>query len=149
MTFNNGAAAIPMEPSPLHRAFDNYVHMEQQLKEITEKNQQLLVTNMNLLAEVKMMREALERADTDRIRLQAVSSQLLGRLLAINAVIGDAVKASIKHGIEAVEEVDRKQASGDVAEAAQRVAPVPATPVAPIGKPTSEAAAAVPAVNWP
>ncbi len=119
------------EPSPLQRAFDDYHRMEAELRATAEKNQQLLVQNMNLVSEVSMLREAYERADSDRIRLQAISSTLLGRLLAINDAIAGAVKESIKHGIEAVKpDPALEQAAEDVQEVLQRVRPIHPTPVA-------------------
>jgi hypothetical protein len=90
-----------MEPSPLQRAFDNYTQMEEQLRITIERNRTLQIENANLLSEAGMLRDLLDRADADRIRLQAISSTLLGRLLAINDCIAGAVKASIKDGIEA------------------------------------------------
>ncbi len=128
------------EPSELERAFNNYREMEAQHRAITAKNQELMVQNMNLVSEVSMLREMLERSDTDRIRLQAVSSTLLGRLLAINAVIGDAVKAANHHGIEAVMEARRDEELERAGEAAAAIldrvqpheppkTPISATPI--------------------
>lgn len=116
--------------NPLEVAYQNYHLMEKELAANRNKVQELLVTNMNLLSEVQMLREALDRADSDRIRLQAISSTLLGRLLAINDCIGGAVKASIKDGIEAAQEAhndpELEQASQEAAEIIQRVQPMEA-----------------------
>lgn len=99
------------------------------LEAAERKNHEQGILLGSLTAEVNMLKDALDRSETDRIRLEAVSSQLLGRLLAINSVIGDAVKASIKHGIEAVEEArpepELEQAANEVRGILQRVAPVP------------------------
>lgn len=122
------------ERNPLEVAYQNYHLMEKELAANRNKVQELLVTNMNLLSEVSMLREALDRADSDRIRLQAISSTLLGRLLAINDCIGGAVKASIKDGIEAAQEAksdpDLEQASQEAAEIIQRVQPMEVPKVA-------------------
>lgn len=90
--------------NPLEDALNNYGQMERDLHAAQGNVSQLRVENGSLVAEVNMLREALERSESDRIRLQAVSSTLMGQLMAINAVIGDAVKLSIKHGVEAAEE---------------------------------------------
>jgi hypothetical protein len=91
-----------MEPNPLQKAYDDYNDMERAHNQAKHECAELRVQNHSLLAEVGMMREAIERADADRIRLQAVASTLMGQLRAINAVIADAVSIAIKHGIEAV-----------------------------------------------
>jgi hypothetical protein len=142
--------------NPLQSAFDDYQRMEAELRAVTEKNQQLLVQNMNLVSEVSMLREAYERADGDRIRLQAISSTLLGRLLAINDAIGGAVRASIKDGIEASHtakaEDELEQAGADVQEVLQRVQPLraPEPPARPLASPAPPQAIgrAIPAVDW-
>jgi hypothetical protein len=144
------------EPSPLQRAFDDYHRMEAELRATAEKNQQLLVQNMNLVSEVSMLREAYERADGDRIRLQAISSTLLGRLLAINDAIGGAVRASIKDGIDAVHtakaEDELEQAGADAQDILQRVQPVRA-PEPPAERrthpePLQVRGATIPSVDW-
>jgi hypothetical protein len=150
------AAPQQQEPSPLQRAFEDYQHMDAELRAVTEKNQQLLVQNMNLVSEVSMLREAYERADGDRIRLQAISSTLLGRLLAINDAIGGAVRASIKDGIEAShaakadDELERD--AQEVQEVLQRVQPLRETepPARPQATPAPPQAvgASIPAVDW-
>jgi hypothetical protein len=104
------------EPSELERAFMNYKEMEKECAKLRHEHNETRVHNGALVAEVGMLREALERSESDRIRLQAVSSTLMGRLLAINSVIGDAVKASIKHGIEAVEAAAPEEQRQDAAE---------------------------------
>ena len=104
------------EPNPLQRAFDDYKRMEGELAATKVKQQELLTQNMSMLAEVNMLREAYERADCDRIRLQQIASTLLGRLLAINDTIAGAVKASIRDGIEAA-----SQAEMPIAEPAEPV----------------------------
>jgi hypothetical protein len=91
-----------LEVNPLQKALDDYHMMERERDQARHQAMELLTSNNALLAEANMLREALERADADRIRLQAISSTLLGRLLAINDCIGGAVKASIKDGIDAV-----------------------------------------------
>jgi hypothetical protein len=98
------APSAPAQRNPLQRALDDYHDMEGELNRALARAAELTTTNNALLAEANMLREALERADADRIRLQAVSSVLLGRLLSINDVIGGAVRASIKEGIEAEQE---------------------------------------------
>lgn len=120
------------------------------------KNHDMGIQTGSLLAEVGMLREALQRSDTDRIRLQAVSSTLLGRLLAINAVIADAVAAARRNGIEAVEaapDEELEKAASEVAEVLRRVEPVASTPepAAPNPSPAPPKAAVggpMPPVDW-
>lgn len=92
---------ISMEKNPLLRAADDYVEMEQRLEECQEKVRTLTIDNGVLLAEVKMLREELARADADRIRLQAVASTLSGELLSINDVIAGAVRRALESGVSA------------------------------------------------
>lgn len=142
--------------NPLQSAFDDYQRMETELRTTSERNKQLLVENMNLVSEVSMLREAYERADGDRIRLQAISSTLLGRLLAINDVIGGAVRASIKDGIEASHaakaEDELERDAQEVQEVLQRVQPLqaPEPPARPQVTPAPPQAIgrAIPAVDW-
>jgi hypothetical protein len=135
------------EPNPLQKALDDYHAMERDRDQTQQHAAELIAANSALHAEVNMLREALERADADRIRLQAISSTLLGRLLAINDCIGGAVKASIKDGIEAVHAAkadDELERDAQEAQAIiQRVPPHEAaeTPVARIPPPAPPQAA--------
>lgn len=121
-------------PNPLQQALDDYHRMAGRVRSLEDSHRSIAAENHALLSEVNMLREAYERADSDRIRLQAISSTLLGRLLAINDAIAGAVKESIKHGIEAVAEAKPdpalEQAAEDVQEVLQRVRPIHPTPVA-------------------
>lgn len=134
--------------NPLQKALNDYQRMETELDRIREINRDLSAANMALVAEVSMLREELERADGDRIRLQAVSSTLLGRLLAINDCIAGAVRASIKDGIEAVAQAkpapDLEGAAQEVQAILQRSVPMP------LVKPdeTAQAAPRPPEVDW-
>jgi hypothetical protein len=92
------------EVNPLQEALNDYCEMKRERDKAMHDQNEMRVQNGALIAEVNMLRQSLEQSDVDRIRLQSVSSTLLGRLLAINAVIGDAVRDSIRNGIEAVEE---------------------------------------------
>jgi hypothetical protein len=101
-----------------------------------------------------MLREAFERADGDRIRLQAISSTLLGRLLAINDTIGGAVRASIKDGIEATnaaktedelaKEKDLDKAASEVQAILQRVD----QPNLPVPRESGVGSPAIPGIDW-
>ena len=126
------------EPNPLQRALDDYHVMEQQRDLAMAQAAELHATNGALLAEVGMLKESLDRADGDRIRLQAISSTLLGRLMAINDCIAGAVKASIRDGIEATSEAKPdptlEQAAGEAQEIIQRIHPLqPPGTGAPVG----------------
>lgn len=155
-SFLRAAASPALDRNPLQSAFDDYQRMEVELRAVTEKNQQLLVQNMNLVSEVSMLREAYERADGDRIRLQAISSTLLGRLLAINDAIGGAVKASIKDGIEAAHAAkaddDLERDGADAQEIIQRVQPIRAPENLPRPQPhpapPQAVGRALPEVEW-
>lgn len=100
------------------------------------KNHEQGIMIGSLTAEVAMLREALERSDTDRIRLQAVSSSIMGGLLAINSVIADQVKLAVKHGVEAVaeakEDTELEKAASEVADILQRIPERPAPEPAPL-----------------
>jgi hypothetical protein len=140
--------------NPIQRALNDYHMMEAELSRTRAENQTLRAESQGHLAEVNMLREALERADSDRIRLQAISSTLLGRLLAINDCIGGAVKASIKDGIEAThaakaedeleQENELERAGAEVRGILQRVPPAPA----PIVTPARQAPPEPPQVDW-
>lgn len=110
---NQQSLILPQEQNPLQKAFDDYHRMEMDLADTKASNTELKAANMALIREVDMLREVLRTADADRLRLNAVSATLLGRLLAINDCIAGAVKASVRDGIEA----DRTAASQPGAEA--------------------------------
>lgn len=132
-----------IEHNPLQVALDNYHMMEAQRDSATDRASQLNVANGSLVAEVHMLREQLAVADADRIRLQAVASTLLGRLLGINDCIAGAVKAAVKDGIDATAPKDDPEpARPEPASLAQRVAAArpPETAEhreAPVGAPLS------------
>jgi hypothetical protein len=113
----------------LAEAFENYKRMAAEVEKYKTLTMDLRVENGSLVAEVTMLREALERSDADRIRLQAVSSTLMGQLRSINAVIADSVKLAIKHGLEAVDEAkpeekaELDQAGTEAREIIERVVP--------------------------
>lgn len=144
------------EKNPLQDALDNYQQMEHERNIAVEHARTLVASNHALLAEANMLREALARADSDRIRLQAISSTLLGRLFSINDVVGGAVKAAIREGIEAShaakaeDELDR--AGAEAQAIIQRVAPaagpeVTVEPPAPPAPPQG-VGAPIPGVDW-
>lgn len=89
------------EPSELERALNNYRQMESDVARLQAEKTELLVSNRSLQAEVNMLREALERSDTDRIRLQSVASTFMGGIRALNATTLDLVNLAIKNGVEA------------------------------------------------
>lgn len=131
-----------MEDNPIQKALDNYHEMEHQRNLAAAEAADLRATNSALLAEINMLREAYERADTDRIRLQTISSTLLGRLLAINDTIAGAVKASIRDGIEAVKDAkaeDELDRAGDEAQDILRRVPATEAPDTPPSRTASVA----------
>lgn len=143
-------AQLAAEPGPLQRAIDDYHRMEVELNDLKMRNVELVTTNNSLLAEANMLRDAYDRADSDRIRLQQIASTLLGRLLAINDTIAGAVKASIQNGIEAA---TSERPIAEAAEPVQRVQAVDASPPAPVAitspqAPNAAIGAAIPAVDW-
>jgi hypothetical protein len=135
------AAALEMEPNPLQKALENYQELERQWHETRTVNGDLRANNAALLSEVGMLRDLLMAADADRVRWQATAATLLGRLYAINDVVGGAVRAAIRDGLEATKPEDRKddleQAGAEVAAILQRVEPVaaPEAPPAPQAAP--------------
>jgi hypothetical protein len=121
------------ERNPLQKAYDSYHEMERERDTAQRKVTELIISNNALLSEVNMLREAVVRAEAERIRFQSISSTLMGRLLAINDTIAGAVRASLAAGIEPAETEEQLLASvsGDAMddlseadrEAIQRFAP--------------------------
>jgi hypothetical protein len=99
----NGAMLPQMEPNPLQKAYDDYREMERDRNEARHEASELRIHNGALMAEVAMLREALERSDADRIRLQAIASTFVGGVRSLNAVAADLYKLAIKNGLEAAE----------------------------------------------
>jgi hypothetical protein len=95
------AAALQMEPNPLQKALDNYQELERQWHDAKLIADSLQATNASLLAEVGMLRELVRSTDVERARWQATAATLLGRLYAINDVVGGAVRAAVRDGLEA------------------------------------------------
>jgi len=122
-------AALRMEPNPLQRALDNYQELERQWQAAKRKADELNALNAGLLAENGVLREALRTSDHDRVRLQAIASTLMGRLLAINDTIAGAVRAAVRDGIEASEAIDTEN------EPAEPVREIPARPLAQTPEP--------------
>ena len=102
----------PMETNPLQTALDDYHRMAAEVEMVRANNRDLITENSKLIAEMNMLRESYERADSDRIRLQAIASTLLGRLFSINDVIAGAVKQSVKDGLQAVDVAEVERALG-------------------------------------
>jgi len=140
MRQNGPARVIHLEPSPIERAQEdinramaNYRDLEEHCAGLQQEIIDLRVENGALVAEVNMLREALERSENDRVRLQAVSSTLTGQLLGINAVIAEAMRTAIKHGIEATEQREDtlEHAGAESRDVLQRVEPAAAPETAP------------------
>lgn len=123
------------DANPLTEALQNYNIMTHQLERATERTRTLEIENRALTAEVGTLREMLQISDADRVRLQHVSSTLMGQLCAINAVIADAVKTAVKHGVDAVEaHHEAAEAARELAEQVPAQAPAaPPTPLQPLG----------------
>jgi predicted nuclease with TOPRIM domain len=118
-----------VELSPLQKAFDDYNEMKAERDRLRHEMNELRIQNGALIAEVNMLRDSLERCDSDRTRLQSVSSTLLGQLMAINAVIADSVRLSIKNGVEAAEAAKARgnrelnKAGAEASEIIERITP--------------------------
>ena len=112
-------ARIPEPRDELHEAFENYRQLKAENARLMQENLQLRVESGSMVAEVRMLREALDKSDDDCRRLQATSSSLAGGLKAINAVIADQLRTAIKNGIEALNP-DEKEAELEVAGAEVR-----------------------------
>ena len=123
------------EPNPLQKAFDDYRAMERARDEARHECTELRIHNGALVAEVQMLREALDRSDTDRVRLQAIASTFVGGVRSLNAVAADLYNLAIKNGVEAEEarrpEVETAaanaldQAAAEIREIIERVPPEP------------------------
>lgn len=144
-------AATPprLEPNPLQRALDTYHELERQHRQSTEDLAQIRAENAQLLSEVGMLREHLQTVEAERTRWHVTATTLLGRLFSINDVIGGAVKAAIKDGLEAKPPVEREEdlekAGAEVAEILQRAAENGGTQTAPAPEATPEPPQAQPA----
>lgn len=99
----------PREPSDLERAFRNYEAMQADNDRLREANNDLLVSNRALQAEVNMLREQLAICERERKRAQAVASTFAGGARAVIAVVNDLNELAIKHGIEAMETSEEKK----------------------------------------
>ncbi len=123
-------ARVPEPRDELQEAFESYKQLKIEHARVLQENLDLRVENGSLIAEVNMIRESYREADSDRCKLQAVSSSLAGGLKAIKAVIDDQLRTAIKNGIEAVEPSEREaeldKAGEEVAEIIERANPAPA-----------------------
>ena len=88
---------------------DNYSQMEEQLQDAATKNHHLAVENGVLLAEVNMLREALQKSERETRRLQAVSSTFGGQARALQSVFTSIVELAIKNGYEAADAPEAPQ----------------------------------------
>ena len=113
----------------LAEAFENYKRMAAEVEKYKTLTMDLRVENGSLVAEVTMLRDALERSDADRIRLQAIASTFVGGVRSLNAVAADLYKLAIKNGLEAAESIepekkaDLDQAGTEAREIIERVVP--------------------------
>lgn len=125
--------AVSMPPAPrdeFREAFENYQNMKDEVARLTQENLNLRIENGSLVAENGILREQCERSDSDRVRLQAVSSTLTGQLLAINAVIADAMRLAVKNGVDAEttaakqdEKKNLDEAGAEIRDIIERVSP--------------------------
>lgn len=124
-------ARIAEPRDELQEAFENYRQLKIEHARVVQENLDLRVENGALVAEVNMIREAHERAETDRVRLQAIASTFVGGIRGLNAVAADLYSLAIKHGLEAVdaikpeEKTEMDQAGTEIRDIIERVAPVP------------------------
>lgn len=89
-----------LDPKELQTKLDDYyANIEHRLQQAEADNVSLSIEKGSLVAEVGMLREQLARADTDRVRLQAVASTLSGELMAIRDVIDGSVRRALEAGI--------------------------------------------------
>ena len=128
-------ARITEPRDELHEAFENYRQLKAENSRLMQENLELRVENGSMVAEVRMLREALDKSDDDCRRLQATSSSLAGGLKAINAVIADQLRTAIKNGIEAVnpdeKEAELEEAGAEVRGIIERVEPAATADILP------------------
>lgn len=121
--------------NPIQAALDNYNQIADELVMVKHERDELITHNRSLVAEVNMLREAYDKADSDRIRLTQVSSTLHGELKGIQAIIDSAVRTAVREGVQAAqrheeqkeiatEEETLQHAAEEVQEIFQRVEPV-------------------------
>lgn len=130
-------ARIPEPRDELQEAFENYRQLKIEHARVLQENLDLRVENGSLVAEVNMIRESYRQADSDRCKLQAVSSSLAGGLKAIKAVIDDQLRTAIKNGIEAVDpsvqEAELETAGEEVRDIIERAVPAATSDILPRG----------------
>lgn len=120
----------PQIRDQLAEAFENYKRMAAEVEKYKVLTMDLRVENGSLVAEVTMLREALERSDADRIRLQAIASTFVGGVRSLNAVAADLYKLAIKNGLEAADAIKPEektamdQAGAEVRDIVERANPV-------------------------
>lgn len=113
----------------LHEAFENYRQLKIEHARVQQENLNLRVENGSLVAELGMIREAHDRAETDRVRLQAIASTFVGGIRSLNAVAADLYALAIKNGLEAVdaikpeEKMELDQAGAEAHDIIERVVP--------------------------
>lgn len=141
------------QQNPLQEALDNYHLMQHQRDEAVNRADSVNASNAALIAEIGVLREQLTRADAERIRVSAIASTLLGRLMSIHDTISGAVKAAREDSIEATKMVEPVPV--EPAPSVSRVpVDIPAeTPGLPNPSPRApeailEAIGKVPAVDW-
>jgi hypothetical protein len=139
--------------NPLQEALDNYHEMENQRDEAINRADSMNATNAALVTEIGVLRDQLARSDAERIRLNAVGSTLLGRLMAIHDTIAGAVKAAAREGVLPNDGLE--QAGAEAQSILQRVQTVqppetPETPKPPQRAPQEAGAVGgvIPVVDW-
>jgi hypothetical protein len=141
------------ERNPLQEALDNYHEMEHQRDEAINRADSMNATNAALVTEIGVLRDQLARSDAERIRLNAIGSTLLGRLMGIHDTIAGAVKAAAREGVLPNDGLE--QAGAEAQSILQRVELVqppetPETPKATQRAPQEAGAVSgsIPSVDW-
>lgn len=128
-------ARIPEPRDELHEAFENYRQLKVEHARVQQENLDLRVENGSLIAELGMIREAHDRAETDRVRLQAIASTFVGGIRSLNAVAADLYGLALKNGLDAAdairpeEKTELDQAGAEAHDIIERVEPI--APVVP------------------
>ncbi len=140
----NDVRHLPVRPplqqlqrNPIQDALDNYRELEARLREVEQRNTELQVREGILVAEVNMLREALDRSEDERVQKTAIAATFVAQAKSLNAILADMIRTANANGIEAIENRHPEETAAADADAArareiiERTEPAHRTPEPP------------------
>jgi chromosome segregation ATPase len=115
------SAQHPDPRSTAAQFMEEHDYLQRQVVLIEDENKSLKQDVHNLTAEVQMLRDEIERADSERLRLQAFSVGIATRLTVIKETIDGAMREAALHRIEPKQDETVDAAQKEVAEAKEIV----------------------------